>query len=750
MRLTNQVGPARRSAGPSELSPREGLSTFVVGARPRAFVSADGGAVEVTERFLNRELSWLDFNARVLELAADPTVPLLERVRFCAIFASNLDEFFMIRVAGLLRDAASPAAQAARSARKTLARVRHRVLDLEARKEMVWADEVQPALAESGIAIAPIEALHASDLQEFEERSDAGIYPLLTPVVVAKGQPFPHVAGTVLNVAALVHDPETGELRLACVSAPTGTPRFTSFGSHGRFVPIERSIVHLLPRLFPGMDIVEHALFRVTRDADLEIPDEADDILEAVSLELRRRRFGAVVRLELSNSVSAILRARLAEGLRVEEDQIYPTQGLLSLSDLEELAALDRPELKHAPWASRSPARLATRSASGDMFAEIQRGDVLVHHPYDAFSTTFERFVTEGAREPGLAAMKTTVYRTSDDSPLVPALVEVAESGRQAVCLVELKARFDEQRNIEWARALESAGVHVAYGFSDLKIHAKTTLLVRREGDAVRRYVHIGTGNYHALTARSYEDFGLFTADEAIAEDISDFFNLITGFGRPERFRKILVAPFNLRERLVEEIRAVARSAAAGETARIRLKTNALTDEAIIEELYAASQAGATVDVVARSICTLRPGVSGLSENVHVRSVLGRFLEHSRVFLFEAGERSSAYIGSADLMTRNLDHRIEIVVPVEDSPAKAELEAVFDVLLDDDNAWVLGPNGIWKRPARRNGSLTRQSHEHLMRRTTRGTQRSHTPQLPGAPSRGALRLRGRSAARASA
>jgi polyphosphate kinase len=383
------------------------------------------------------------------------------------------------------------------------------------------------------------------------------------------------------------------------------------------------------------------------------------------------------------------------------------------------------------------------------MFAEIQRGDILVHHPYDAFSTTFERFVTEGARDPGLTTVKTTVYRTSDDSPLVPALVEVAESGRQAVCLVELKARFDEQRNIEWARALESAGVHVAYGFSDVKIHAKTTLLVRREGDAVRRYVHIGTGNYHALTARSYEDFGLFTADEAIAEDISEFFNLITGFGRPERFRKILVAPFNLRERLVDEIRAVARAAGAGETARIRLKTNALTDEAIIEELYAASQAGATVDVVARSICTLHPGVPGLSDNVHVRSVLGRFLEHSRVFLFDAGERSSAYIGSADLMTRNLDHRIEIVVPVEDAPAKAELEAVFDVLLADDNAWVLGPEGHWQRPARRTGSVTRQSHEHLMRRTTRGTRRTLPPQLPGASNRGAFRLRGRSATRAS-
>lgn len=709
-------------------------------------MSADSAAVNATERFLNRDLSWLDFNARVLELAADPTLPLLERVRFCAIFASNLDEFFMIRVAGLARDAASPGIRG-RSAQETLAAVRRRVLELEAWKEAVWAQELQSALAEQDIVVGALDDLNERELRELEQRSKTEIYPLLTSVAVASGQPLPHVA--TLNVAALVRDPETGESRFACVSVPAETSRFMSVGVRGRFVPIERSIAHLLPRLFPRMEIVEHAVFRVTRDADLAIPNETDDLLEAVSLELRRRRFGTVIRLELASSASGTLVALLAHGLGVEDDQIYRTSGLLSLSDLNEFARLDRPELKYAPWTSHTPRRLATGSASDDIFAEIERGDILAHHPYDSFSTTFERFVAEGARDPNLVAMKTTVYRTSVDSPLVPALVEAAERGRQSVCLVELKARFDEQRNIEWARALESAGVHVAYGFSDLKIHAKTTLLVRREGDAVRRYVHVGTGNYHALTARSYEDFGLFTANEAIADDISDFFNLVTGFGRPERFRKILVAPFNLRERLVEEIRAVAQSAAAGEIGRIRLKTNALTDEAIIEELYAASQAGATVDVVARSICTLRPGVSGLSENVHVRSVLGRFLEHSRLFLFEAGDRSSAYMGSADLMTRNLDHRIEIVVPVEDAPAKAELEAVFDVLLDDDNAWVLGPDGSWKRPTAHLRPASRRSHEHLMRRKTRATQRSLPPQLVGPSSRGAFRFRGRAATRAS-
>jgi polyphosphate kinase len=709
-----------------QLRRRKQPSNLGVNARGVARVGADSAvATQVTERFLDRELSWLDFNARVLELAADPTLPLLERVRFCAIFASNLDEFFMIRVAGLFRQAASAGAHsdAGRSTRETLARVRLRVLELERRREAVWAQEIQPALAEHGIVVATVDELDRCELAELERRSETEVFPLLTPLALGRRQPFPHVPAASLHLAVLVRDPETDEFSHACVNVPEGTPRFTSVGSRGLHVPIEGSICHTLPRLFPQMEIVEHTFFRVTRDANFEISNETDDILEAVSVGVRRRRLGDVVRLELSSSVSTGLLTRLAEGFGVEDDQIYTTRGLLAAGDLAELAALDRPELKNDPWSSRTPARLATGVTSGDMFAGIRRGDILVHHPYESFSATFERFVTEGARDPNVVAMKTTVYRTSDDSPLVPALVEAAENGRQAVCLVELKARFDEQRNIEWSRALESAGVHVVHGFSDLKIHAKTTLVVRREGDAVRRYVHVGTGNYHALTARSYEDFGLFTADEEIAEDISDFFNLITGGGRPESFRKILVAPFNLRERLVEEIRAVARSAAAGEAARIRLKANALTDDAVIDELYTASQAGATIDIVARSICTLRPGVRGLSESVHVRSVLGRFLEHSRVFLFEAGERSSAYIGSADLMHRNLDHRIEVVVPVEDAQARAELGAVFDVLLADDTAWVLGPDGTWRRPGGHGGRSTHQSHETLMQKAAAGNGR---------------------------
>ncbi len=377
---------------------------------------------------------------------------------------------------------------------------------------------------------------------------------------------------------------------------------------------------------------------------------------------------------------------------------------------------LDRPELKDEPWVPSTPARLASVRGGEGFFSEIRRGDVLVHHPYDSFVTTFERFVREAARDQAVIGLKTTVYRTSDDSPVVPALIEVAEDGRQSVCLVELKARFDEHRNIEWSRAMERAGVHVVYGFPNLKIHAKTTLVVRREGNTLRRYVHIGTGNYHSLTARIYEDFGLFTADEDIAADVADLFNYVTGFGRPQAFRKLLVAPFNLRRRLVEEIRAVAKAAGAGETARIRLKANALTDQTIIEELYSASQAGAEIDIVTRSICQLRPGVRGLSDSIRVRSVLGRFLEHSRFFIFEAGDRAATFLGSADLMTRNLDHRIEIAVPVEDARVQAQLATAFDVLLDDNTAWTLQPDGGWKRLEPRKDHPGKGSHDALMRK----------------------------------
>jgi len=671
------------------------------------------------ERLLNRELSWLEFNARVLELAADPAVPVLERVKFCSIFSSNLDEFFMVRVAGLMgQEAAGIAVRSAdgRTPSATLAEIRERVLALTGRQSRLWSRELVPALKEAGIAIAQVDECSEKEQAELERRFDREIYPVLTPLAVGPGQPFPYISGLSNSLAVLVRDPENGEERFARVKVPEGLPRFLEVGKRSAFVPLEAVIAHFLDWLFPQMEVVERAVFRVTRDADFEVSDEADDLLEAVELELRRRRFGDVVRLEVSASVSNRLLGRLIEGLGASEEQVYPIRGPLDLADLSQLAGLDRPDLKDEPWVPSTPGRLAAVHGGEGFFAEIRRADILVHHPYDSFVTTFERFVREAARDPSVITLKTTVYRTSDDSPLVPALIEVAEDGRQAVCLVELKARFDEHRNIEWSRAMERAGVHVVYGFPNLKIHAKTTLIVRREGNHLRRYVHIGTGNYHSLTARIYEDFGLFTADEEIAADVADLFNYVTGFGRPQAFQKLLVAPFNLRRRLVEEIRKVAKAAVEGQHARIRLKTNALTDQTIIEELYAASQAGAEIDIVARSICQLRPGVEGLSDSIRVRSVLGRFLEHSRFYVFEAGDAAATFMGSADLMTRNLDHRIEIAVPVEDARVQAQLAAAFDVLLEDNTAWTLLPDGSWKRLKPRKDQGAKSSHDALMRK----------------------------------
>ena len=681
-------------------------------------------------RLLNRELSWLDFNGRVLELAADESLPLLERVKFCSIFSSNLDEFFMVRVAGLLRQQASGISARSvdgLSSREMLARIRQRVLGLVRDQSRLWMSELRPALAEEGIVLAGCAECSDDELSALAAVFDRELYPVLTPLAVGPGQPFPYISGLSLSLAMFVRDPETGEERFARVKVPETLPRFVSIGERGLLIPLENVIGHFLPWLFPGMEIVEQAVFRVTRDADFEVSDEADDLLEAVELEVRRRRFGDVVRLEVSSTISRALLARLREALGVESDQVYPIEGKLDLADAMQIASLDRPELRDEPWAPVIPTRLLGGDGR-DLFEEIRRADVLVHLPYDSFSSSVEAFVRSGVDDPGVIAMKSTVYRTSEDSPVVPALIEAAEQGKQSVCLVELKARFDERRNIEWSRALEQAGVHVVYGFHNLKIHAKTTLLVRREGDVLRRYVHIGTGNYHARTARLYEDLGLFTADEDIAADIADLFNHLTGFGRPQRFRKLLVAPFNLRARLIDEIRRAAAAAAAGETARIRLKCNALTDEAIIEELYAASQEGVRVDVAVRGTSSLRPGVPGLSETIRVHSVLGRFLEHSRLYHFHAGKTETYLLGSADLMPRNLDHRIEVVTPVEDGRSQAELNAVLDaVFADNFSSWELRADGTWERRRPSKGKRVKTAQGTLMRRALARGRRAVRP-----------------------
>jgi polyphosphate kinase len=687
-----------------------------------AAVRAKKRMAAAADRLINRELSFLDYDARVLALAQDSDLPLLERVRFCSIFSQMLDEFFMTRIAGLSGQAAAGITARSpdgRTPQQALREARERVLELQAEQAQVWSRELLPVLAAEGIVISRVEELSEDERLELERRYARDIYPVLTPLAVGPGQPFPYISGLSISLSVFVRDPEDGEERFARVKVPEGLPRFLSVGEGDRFVPLEQVLSHFLPSLFPGMDVLERSVFRVTRDADFEVSDEADDLLEAVELELRRRRFGDITRVEVSGSMSSAMRERIQQGLRVTDEVVYPIAGTLDLADVSELTKLDRPDLKVDDWipVGRPPLALLD---DPQQFAAIRAGDVLVHHPYDSFAASFESFINTAASDPSVIALKSTVYRTSDDTPLVPALIDASENGKQSVCLVEIKARGDERRNIEWSRALEQAGVHVVYGFSSLKIHCKTTLVVRRESGVLRRYVHLGTGNYNNVTAKAYEDFGIFTADEDIAADVADLFNYLTGFGRPAHFRKLLVAPFTLRQRLIEEIRDVADAARDGRKARIRIKVNGLTHTEVVDELYAASKAGARIDLLVRGVCSLRPGVTGLSEGIRVRSVLGRFLEHSRLFHFESGDRSRFYLGSADLMPRNLDHRVEVVAPVEDIGAQSELAATIDALLSDTaSSWELDHDGAWHRIRPKKEDRPRSAQAVLMRRARR-------------------------------
>ncbi len=681
-----------------------------------------------TGRIINRELSALTLIQRVLDLASDPKQPLLERVRYCSIVSRVLDEFFMIRVAGLLDQAASglPVRSTdGRLPREVLHEIRKRVLALIKTQSKLWTEQLCPALADEGIIIGSVENLSKRELEALEERFAREVFPVLTPLGVGPGQQFPFISPLSLSLGVLVRDPKTEEERFARLKVPEGLPRFLNPNGKvtGVMLPLEHVIAHFLPWLFPGMEIEERGFFRVTRDADFDVSDEADDLLEALQTELRRRPFGDVVRLEVSESMSDAMLAQLKEGLQIADDQTYRVRGLLAMSELSEIAELARPELKFDRWAGVTRPPFTARDAQ-TLFLSLRRADTLVQLPYDSFASSIEAFVGQAARDPQVSALKTTVYRTSDESALAPSLISAAESGKQAVCLVELTARFDEQRNIEWSRRLEQAGVHVVHGFPPLKIHAKTTLVVRRDRDGLRRYAHIGTGNYHAETARLYEDLGLFTADEEITADVADLFNYLTGFGAPQGFRKLLVAPFNLRESLVEEIRSTAAAAKANAPASIRIKVNSLHDEQIIEELYSASQAGAKVDIVTRRICGLRPGVKGMSKNVRVRSVLGRFLEHSRFFVFQRGEESRYLLGSADLLPRNLDHRIEVVTPVEARPLQAKLDAIFDALLADNaQAWELRSDGSWLRVKPPKGERHRTAQGTLMTKARSAARR---------------------------
>jgi polyphosphate kinase len=671
--------------------------------------------------FINRELSWLDFNERVLQCGEDPHKRLLERVKFCAIYSSNLDEFFMVRVAGV-HDQVDAGIEARSAdgipAEELLKQIGARVRELGARQSALYQEALLPALAEHGIRIVDWEALDDDERAQVDARFEREVFPALTPLAVGPAQPFPYISNLSLSLAVLVRDPESGQTRFARVKVPKeGLPRFVQIGEGARtLVPMETVIAGHLPQLFRGMEIAAHAVFRVTRDADFTVSDEADDLLEAVETELRRRRFGEVVRLEVSDGIDPALRARLVAELNVDEDDVYEVSGLLDFGDLWQVAKLPGfRELRDASWTPVMPSEFVEDGKQKSLFAQLRERDLLVHHPYDSFATV-EQFVKQAVADPKVLAIKQTVYRTSDDSPLVPALIRAAERGKQAVGLVELKARFDERQNIMWARALEQAGVHVTFGMPGLKTHAKAVLVVRREGDGVRHYAHVGTGNYHAGTAHLYTDFGLFTADDRITGEIADLFNQLTGYSKPEDYETVLVAPQNLRERIVEQIHLTIAAHSPEHPARICMKMNSLVDPACIRALYRASQAGVTIELNVRGACCLRPGVSGVSENIRVVSIVGRFLEHSRIYAFEREGETSVFVGSADLMPRNLDSRVELVVPVLDDAARGQvLDTLERCLADTENAWDLQADGTWRHRRVQPGEERRDVQAELMR-----------------------------------
>lgn len=657
-------------------------------------------------RYLNRELSWLDFNERVLALGADPDVPILERAKFLAIFSQNLDEFFQVRVAGLKEqvlaglDAISPDG---RTPAQQLLEVRDRVEALVARQERIFLDEVVPALAEVGIRLSSWAELDEDDLKFLVETFESRIFPVLTPLAVDPGHPFPHISNLSLNLAVVLRDPVSDEARFARVKVPDLLPRFVVMPDGERFVPLEQVIAAHLDRLFPGMVVESHDTFRVTRNADLTLEEEeAEDLLAAVDMELRRRQFGRAVRLELAAGISEPVEQMLQRELDVGDEDTYRTAAPLDLGGLWAVHALDRPELKDRRYRRVTPPRLAVDDGeTPDFFAVLRDGDVLLHHPYDSFRTTVEEFIRQASVDEQVLAIKMTLYRTSGDSPIVRHLIRAAERGKQVAALVELKARFDESANIEWAKALEDAGVHVAYGLVGLKVHAKTALVVRDEPDGIRRYCHLGTGNYNSKTATTYEDLGILTADPAVGADLTQLFNYLTGYGRDVRYQRLLVAPDWAREGLLALIDGEVAAARAGRRAHITMKMNSLVDVEMIEALYAASQAGVDVDLIVRGICCLIPGVPGMSERIRVRSIVGRYLEHSRIYRFANGSGPGEprhLIGSADLMPRNLDRRVEALLPVLDPELQARLDEVLEINLTDDAiAWTLGADGTWAR-----------------------------------------------------
>ena len=659
------------------------------------------------DRYLNRELSWLDFNARVLALAEDTSQPLLERAKFLAIFASNLDEFYMVRVAGLKRrDETGLAVRSADglSPREQLARIAERSQHLSEAHARVFLDEVRPELDQSGIHIRRWSDLSDTQRLRLSDYFAAQVFPVLTPLAVDPAHPFPYISGLSLNLAVTVRDTDSRTERFARVKVPNNVPRLVRVqddeGKPGRdvtFLPIEDLIGAHLGELFPGLEVAEVHAFRVTRNADLEVEEDRDeDLLQALERELARRRFGPPVRLEVVDTMSEHVLELLLRELDVDPGDVVTVPGLLDLTCLWEVYGADRPDLKDEPFRPATHPAFGEREMPRSVFATLREGDVMVHHPYDSFSTSVQRFIEQAAADPNVLAIKQTLYRTSGDSPIVDALIDAAAAGKQVVALVEIKARFDEQANIRWARELEKSGVHVVYGLVGLKTHCKTSLVVRQEGSTIRRYCHIGTGNYNPKTARLYEDIGVLTADPTIGADLTDLFNSLTGYSRQTSYRSLLVAPYGVRRGIVRRIEDEVEAHRAGDsTARVRIKVNSLVDEQVIDALYRASQAGVPVDIVVRGICAIRPGVPGLSENIQVRSILGRFLEHSRIFHFGAADEY--WLGSADMMHRNLDRRVEVLLRVADPKLAKQLGDVFDSCLDPaTRCWVLEGDGTWE------------------------------------------------------
>lgn len=663
--------------------------------------------------YFNRELSWLEFNNRVLHEATDPRTPLLERLKFLAIFNSNLDEFFMVRIAALKQQVAANVRKLTpdgRTPTEQLEAIRERLLPMALEQHQHFEKVLRPQLASEGIYLIDYMDLNQEQRTYLQSYFEEQIFPVLTPLAVDPSHPFPHISNLSLSLAVVVKDPETGEELFARVKVPKVLPRFVPLPEELRHrqkrqtviwtgVPLEQVIAHNLESLFPGMNIQEYHPFRITRNADLAVEeDEADDLLLAIEQELRKRRLGgSAVRLEIQATTPAPVRGMLMEELELRDEDVYEVEGLLGLGDLMSFMELSLPELKDPPWTPQVPSRL--RSPLGDeevedYFSVIKNGDLLVHHPYHSFSATVLHFITQAANDPGVLAIKMTLYRTSGDSPIANALISAAENGKQVAVLVELKARFDESNNIIWARKLEQSGVHVVYGLAGLKTHTKVVLVVRREEGRIRRYVHVGTGNYNPKTARIYTDLGLLSCREDLGADLTDLFNYLTGYSRQRSYRKLLIAPVNLRDRFLYLIHREIEHCCNGYSGRIVAKMNALVDPQIISTLYEASQAGVQIDLIVRGMCCLRPGIQGISENIRVISIVGRYLEHSRIYYFHNRGQEEVYIGSADWMSRNLDRRVEAVVPAEDPDIVKDLQEILGVMLADNRqAWDLQPDG---------------------------------------------------------